>query len=197
MNCFSNGRGTGNFVSFTKYLSELIPTARQTYMTRYKKSIPLLNDKHDYFKNSFFPSIIIEWKNLDSNIRNSENLALFKKRILAFIRPSANSTFHCLNPNGLKLIPRLKLGLSHLRFHKFKHSFQDTINPICNCGTVETTIHYLLLCPNFSNQRLTIFNKLQGIDESDNSFNDAKNTSVLTASVEYIIPTKRFDAPLY
>ena len=182
-------------------------------MTRCKKSIPLLNVKCDYFKNFFFPSTIMEWNNLDSNIRNSESLALFKKRILAFIRPSANSNFYCLNSNGLKLITRLRLGLSHLRFHKFKHSFQDTLNPIYNCGTVETTIHYLLLCPNFSNERLMLFNKLQSIDENilskddsniskvllfgDNSFNDAKNTSVLTASIEYIISTKRFDALLY
>ena len=196
-----------------KYLSELIPPARQAYMTRYNKSITLLNVKHDYFKNSFFPSTIIEWNNLHSSVRNSENLALFKKRILAFIRPSANNTFHCINPNDLKLITRLRVGLSHLRFHKFKHSFQDTLNPICNCGTVKTTIHYLLLCPNFSNERLTLFNKLQSIDENilskddfniskvllfgDNSFNDAKNTSVPTASIEYIISTKRFDAPLY
>ena len=93
-------------------------------------------------------------------MRNSENLALFEKRILAFIRPSTNSTLRCLNPNGFKLITSLRLGLSHLRFHKFKHSFQDTFNPICNRGTVETTIHYLLLCPNFSNERLTLFNKL-------------------------------------
>ena len=92
---------------------------------------------------------MLKMTTLDFNIRNSENLALFKKRILAFIRPSANSAFHCLNPNGLKLITRLRLGLSHLRFHKFKHSFQDTLNPICYCGTVETTIHYLLLYPNF------------------------------------------------
>ena len=35
---------------FPKYLFELRPTARQAYMTRCKKSIPLLNVKHDYFK---------------------------------------------------------------------------------------------------------------------------------------------------
>ena len=127
-------------------------------MTICKKSISLLSVKHDYFKNSFFPSHIIEWNKLDPNIRNSENLVLFKKRILAFIRPSANSTFHCLNP-------RLRVHC-HLRFHKFKHSFQDTLNPISNCGTVETTIQYLLLCPNFSNERLTLFNKLQSINEN-------------------------------
>ena len=148
----------------TKYLFELIPTARQAYMTRNKNSIPLFNVKHDYFKNSFFPSTIIEWNNLDSNIRNSESLVIFKKHILAFIRPSANNTLHCHCPDGLKLITRLRLGLSLLRFHKFKHSFQDTLNPTCCCGTVKTTIHYLLHCPNFSNERLTLFNKLQSID---------------------------------
>ena len=87
-----------------KYLFELIPTVRQAYMTRHKNSVPLFNVKHDYFKNSFFPSTVIEWNKLDSNIRNSESLAIFKKRILAFIRPCANSTFQYHSPKGLKLI---------------------------------------------------------------------------------------------
>ena len=134
----------------------------------------------------------------------------FKKRILAFIGPFANNTFQYHNPKGLKLIARLRLGLSHLRFHQFKHIFQDTLNPICNCGTVEATVHYLLNCLNFSNERLIFFNKLQSIDANilskDDStfksaslwqFNDEKNTSILTASIEYIISTKRFDAPLF
>ena len=30
----------------------------------------------------------------------------------------------------MKLITRLHVGLSHLREHKFKHSFQDILNPI-------------------------------------------------------------------
>ena len=103
---------------------------------------------------------MIEWSNLDSNMRNSESLAIFKKRILAFKRPSAYNTFHFHCLDGLKLIARLRLGLSHLRFHKFKPNFQNTLNPICSRGTVEATIHYLLHCPNFSNERLTLFNKL-------------------------------------
>ena len=48
-----------------KYLFELISTARQAYMTRHKNSVPLFNVKHDYFKNSFFPSTAIEWNKLD------------------------------------------------------------------------------------------------------------------------------------
>ena len=30
---------------------------------------------------------------------------------------------------GVKLVTRLRIGLSHLREYKFKHSFQDTLNP--------------------------------------------------------------------
>ena len=110
-------------------------------MTRHKNSIPLFNVKHDYYKDYFFLSTIIEQNKLDCDIKNSESLALFKKRILAFMRPSANSTFQCHNPKSSKIISRLRLGLSHLRFHKFKHSFHDTLNPTCNCYTVETTAH--------------------------------------------------------
>ena len=46
-----------------------------------------------------------------------------------------------------------------------------TLNPICNCGTAEGTIHYLHF-PNFSNERLTLFNKFQNIVENIISKND-------------------------
>ena len=85
---------------------------------------------------------------------------------MAFIRPSKNSTFHYHYPDGLKLSTRLRLGSSHLRFHKFKHNFKDTLNPICSCGNAETNIHYLLHCLIFSDEKLTPFNKLQSIDHN-------------------------------
>ena len=46
-----------------EYLFELIPTARQAYMTIHKNNVPLFNAKHDYFKNFFFPSTVIEGTN--------------------------------------------------------------------------------------------------------------------------------------
>ena len=136
---------------------------------------------------------------------------LFKKSISAFIIPFANSAFPCQNPKSLKLLTRFRIGLSYL--YKFTHSFQDTSHSICNCGTVETTVRYLLPCPNFSNNRLIFFSKLQSIDKNilskdesniskvllcgDHPFNDVKDISVSTASIENIISTKRFNAPLY
>ena len=73
-----------------------------------------------------------------------------------------NSIFNCHSPNGIKLITRLRLGLSHLREHKFRHNFQDTLNPICSYGDdIETAIHYLLHCPNYLDERRTLLDNLQ------------------------------------
>ena len=46
-----------------------------------------------------------------------------------------------------------------------KHSFQDSINPICNCGNdVESAIHFFLHCPLYSNECCTLLNSLSKID---------------------------------
>ena len=84
-----------NKKEISKYFFELILTARRACMTRHKNSIPLFNVNHDYFKSFFVPSTIIERNNLDFNTRDYESLTIFKKDILAFIRPSENGIFHC------------------------------------------------------------------------------------------------------
>ena len=43
------------------------------------------------------------------------------------MRSSPNSFFDCHNPKGIKLGKGIRLGMSHLREHKFKHRFKDTI----------------------------------------------------------------------
>ena len=43
--------------------------------------------------------------------------------------------------------------------HKFKHALLDSLNPICSCGLdIATTCHFLLLFPNFTNNRSTFLN---------------------------------------
>ena len=65
---------------------------------------PPIKVRHDYFKNSFFPSAISEWNKLALNIRNSASLNTFKKKLLKVIRPCANSVFNIHNPLGIKLL---------------------------------------------------------------------------------------------
>ena len=64
------------------YLFDMIPKVSSTRTTRNHNNIPLFNVKHEYFRNSFFPSTVIKWNKLDDNIRNSESVSAFKKQIL-------------------------------------------------------------------------------------------------------------------
>ena len=122
------------------YLFKVIPSKSSSYVTRNIRNIPLLKTRHTFEKNSF-PSPIIEWNKLDHNIRNSSSFNIFRKSILKFIRPSANSLFNCHNPKGIKFITRLRLGLSHLREHKFRHSFQDSLNPSVVVVLISNQLH--------------------------------------------------------
>ena len=60
-------------------------------------------------------------------ICKSVSYEVFKNSLLKFIRPS-NNLFNVSDSLGIKLLTRLRLGLSHLREHNFNHNFQDTIN---------------------------------------------------------------------
>ena len=136
------------------------------------------------------------------------------KNILKFIRPSANNLFKCQNPKGIKFITRLRLGLSHLCECKFKHSFQDSLNPLCSCGLgIESTAYFLLHCSMYITERPTLLSSIKNINNNllhlcepvlirtllfgSNSFDTNANTNVLNATIEYIISTKRFDEPLF
>ena len=91
-----NGRFTMAMVSkmcfFFKlnnfFLVDIIPKVLSTRTTRNHNDIPLFNVKHKYFRNSFFPCTINQWKKINNNIPNLESVSAFKKQILNFIRPT-------------------------------------------------------------------------------------------------------------
>ena len=104
---------------------------------------------------------------------------------------------------------RLRLSLSHLREHKLKHSFQDSLNPICSRrNDIETSGHFLLHCPNFLKERSTFLNIIGSIDRNiltrsdsqatktllygDSNSNIITNTLFLNATIDFLIATKRF-----
>ena len=101
-----------------------------------------------------------------------------------------------------------------MREHKSKHSFQDTINPLCSCALdIESTGHFLLHCPQFVNERHTLLSTIGNIhykllENTDSvltqtllfgntSFDITDNTKILNATINFILLTKRFDEPLF
>ena len=99
------------------YLFNLILEKTSFYATRNVDSIPLIKIKHEFFKSTFFPSTIIAWSKLDPTIQNAESVGIFKSNILKFIRPTPRSFSNCYNHKGIRLMTRLRLGLSHLNIN--------------------------------------------------------------------------------
>ena len=191
----------------------MIPRKNASRPNRGSDNIPLLGTKHNFFQNSYFTGAIKEWNRRDIDIRKSDSISTFKKRILSFIRLLPNKVSNSHNPQGLKLLTRLQLGFSHLRYHKFKHNFLDTINPLCSCGSdIETALHVFLYCGNFMECRNALLSKISEIDSDfitrndlalietflfgDNLFSQYDNSRILDVTIAFIVTSKRFDVPL-
>ena len=134
---------------------------------------------------------------------------MFKASLLKLGRPHASSTYRIHNLVGLRLLTCLRLGVSHLNEHKFRHNFAHCVKSLCSCSIKpETSLHFFLHCHNFLNFRRKLFDKiklldgtlLQLNDESlltillfdSKTYNEQVNVQVLNASIDYIINSYRF-----
>ena len=156
------------------------------------------------------PQTIREWNKHDTSICQAPSHPVFRKAFLDFIRSTANSTFGTDDVSGLKLLTRLLVGFSHLREHKFKHNFQDTLKPSCPCSLeAEDTYHFFMPCQNFSNQRNVLFNDLNSVNSEILKMSEKEIVQVfllgnksfskdgsITSTVRFIKDGKRFDESL-
>ena len=165
------------------------------------------------FSNSFLPQTIREWNKLDTSICQAPSYSVFRKALLDFILPTANNTFGTNDVSSLKSLTRFRFSFSHLREHKFKHNFQDTLNLLYSCSLeAEDTYHFFTRCQNFSNQQRVLFNDLNSINSkilkmSENeiaqlllvgnkTFSKNMNLRIITSSIRFIKDSKRFDESL-
>ena len=95
------------------YILTLIPKSQQAITTS-NNQIPNYHCRTNFFKYSFFPSTLQDWFNLNASIRKLRVLAIFKSRLLSFIRPIQSNVYNIFDPIGLELLTRLRLGCSHL-----------------------------------------------------------------------------------
>ena len=120
----------------------------------------------DKYKATFYPNCLAEWEKIDLETRDAPSLGIFKAELNKIIRPAPKQVFGIHDPNfkGLATLTQLRIGLSALNFHKFRHNFKDTLNPMCpiNDG-VEDTEHFLLHCHSYHLQRNSLLSRVQAI----------------------------------
>ena len=112
--------------------------------------------------------------------------------------------YNIFDPIGLKFLTRLRLGFSHLDEHRFRHNFQECINPLCSCSLeTENTSHYPLQCHHFSQNLINLMNSVNfGFENFDILFDNIKtdvllygdprldgesNKIILEATISYIL----------
>ena len=109
----------------------------------------------------------------------------------------------------MKLLTQLRVDFSDLRDHRFDHKF-NCPSPTCSCGIEdETSTHFLLCCPRYSNLRHTYLSKISQIVKSDvtilpydhltdlllygsKAYNDITNELILTETILFIYKSERF-----
>ena len=196
-----------------EYTLDPIPPLQQSqYSLRKRDVIGRIRARTEQFQSSFYPHCLSEWNELDPEIRLSPSMAAFKRKLLSKIRPLPKSIFGIHDPRGLSYLTQLRVGLSKLNFHKFKHNFRDTINPMClsNDG-IEDMEHFLLLCPSFDTQRRDLLAGVLalvrpfGLTNPSNEvltqllmygnkdFPDEINRNILELTLQFIHETGRFD----
>ena len=130
------------------YLYSLLPSPYRHYKKRnYSKMRHIVWTEQNLLVILLLPQKIRKWTKLDTSTCQAPSYSVLRKALLHFIWPTANSTFGNNDVSGLKLLTNLRVGVSHLREHKLKHNFPDTLNPLFPCSLeAEYSYHFFIRC---------------------------------------------------
>ena len=141
-----------------QYLSSLVPsTVNETlrYNLRNSNDIRTVNSRTSQYYNSFLPSTIKEWNALPEEQRNSLTVASFKSNL--------NQSSTCIpkyyyvgDRHPQILHTRLRTKCNSLNYDIYLKNLTDS--PLCRCGNIENTNHYLLQCRFITSPALKCYN---------------------------------------
>ena len=191
------------------YMKTPIPPLKNYSHLRINKPLHEIRCRTCKYSNSFYPDSVSLWNDTNDDIRNSTSLSKFKSNLLSTLRPKPRTFFGIHNPEGIRIIFQLRVGLSQLKYHKKRHKFQDTPSDICNCGLeAEDTVHFFTKCNLFTNHRVSLHrlttnylgnippvtpNELSNIYLYGSSqLTKQQNQNILKASIKFISDTGRF-----
>ena len=161
--------------------------------------------------NSFFPDAVASWNIFLKHFDDVPSFDILKKHINTFLRPKAKNIFCIHDPPGLRYLFQLRVSLSPLRSHKFRHNFADTLSEICRCTQgIEDANHFLFSCPDYATPRATLAASVINILQENNlnylanqpklylyghpSIIFTDNRKIILSTIKYIKATLRFSS---
>ena len=171
---------------------------RHGYNTRHTHNIQNVFTRTNLYSEYFLPSTIKLWNNLDQTARSCDSLGIFKRQI-KLQNEKVPIHFYVGSRQGQVLHTRLRLNCSSLNSHLFFKNL--TASPLCICGEIESTPHYLLSCPRYTILRRELLIELADIPSEitinlllfgSNDLNEEQNIHIFKSTQSYIIKSKRF-----
>ena len=182
------------------YLTSLVPSSFENtvYSLRDSQNIrPVLTRTQLYYK-SFIPSSIREWNELPFECHNSDSLTIFKHQLNKNL-PNIPKYYSYGLRNLQIQHTRLRTECSSLNQHLFSKNIID--NPLCTCGEVESTRHFLLDCSHYDEIRVAMLNNISAICNpslnvllyGDCQLDNRLNETIFREVQIFIAESKRFD----
>jgi hypothetical protein len=187
-----------------EYLTDLLPQTvgqRQNYQLRNNLNLTTYRTRTTLFSNSFFPSTICLWNNLEYEIRSSATLGQFVNKVKRKFKAEDPPKWYTHGQRNLNIILcRLRNNCSTLKSHLFRCNLE--INSYCSCGNQdETTQHYFLECTKYIEQRRHLQNFLRTKNYNitidlllygSQTLSHKDNTEIVNKVHKYIKDTGRF-----
>ena len=126
--------------------------------------VPLLQIKHSFFNIHFFLQLLSNETSWNLIFKIKIDFTFSKKKKNHFIR-QLKFVVIIHNLKRIKLAKRPHTCLSHLHEYKFENTFQDSLSPICICGTdVESCLHFFVQLYLFQNKRSILQHNVTNCD---------------------------------
>ena len=193
--------------SAPEYLSKLIPPNIQSttiYPLRNGEDIIVPFCRLTLTSESYIPSTIKKWNNLNPTIRNIESISKFKRELKRANAPDIPvPKYYSYGPRKLNIIlTQIRCCASFLNYDL--HKVNIVSNPFCHCGSdIENAYHYFFECNTYTNIRLNLFLNLNWLPADClidlqlltcgcSELTEEQNELIFKYVFEFIKKTKRF-----
>lgn len=190
------------------YLSNLIPPTIQSttvYQLRNGEDIIIPFCRLSITNDSYIPSTIRQWNNLDLSIRNVGSMPHFKSELKKLSNSySVNiPKYYSYGPRKLNIVlTQFRCSATFLNYDLFKVNIIS--NPSCSCGAIrEDSYHYFFECPLYNGIRNDLLNCLDWLPNDchldlnllifgNSTLTNEQNELVLKKVFDYIRKSERF-----
>ena len=170
----------------------------------------------EYHSNSFFPTFTRKYNKINKEIRNS-NITDFKIQLSLQLKPKKRKHYSQGPKFSNTLLCQIRVGRSYLKSHSFSIGLAETNTCSCDTTTPETSLHYFINCPLFTDARRILFDQveqsfipnfkkiskkrqleilLQGFEPENHEMRKI-NAKIIKQTQFFILKTERFPNPIY